>query len=412
MSAELCHTPGKTDSISKLAWSKDGTNFLATSNWDGNVRIYHPNESGVFNHVASASTHGTSPALCVDWHNERDSLFSCGVDNTAVKCSLAGGAIVPTTVAHHKAPIKSLTWWSEANVLVTGGFDNAMMYWDLRQPQPVHRMECPGKVQCVASKGPTMVMTCLNKSIDEPTCKSAVYAFDKSRMFDNIRCVVPEGERTKLTKGQTFPVEHRSPLCLSHQIRSIGMMRNGEGWTLGGTEGRAVVEYRADAAVPPCWPRLEKLFTSATPGAVQHAMTANFNFKCHRVDVNDKAGVKNSQNKQSETRAYPVHGVSFNGKYNTLATCGGDGTLVFWDKDNRQRLKGFPEHTSKVGYTTTTSIKPFDNSIIDIDFSPDSAFVAYAVAYDWSKGLEGKTTAGEGLYVKRVLDADIMPKKT
>lgn len=396
-----------------MAWSKDGTNFLATSNWDGNVRIYHPNEFGDFNHVASASTHSTLPALCVDWHSERDSLFSSGADNTAVKCSLAGGAIRPTMVAQHKAPVKSLTWWSEANVLVTGGFDNAMMYWDLRQARPVHRMECPGKVQCVASKGPTMVMTCLNKSADEPTCKSAVYAFDKNRMFDNIRCVVPYEQRSKLSKGQTFPVEHKSPLCLSHQIRSIGVMRSGEGWALGGTEGRGVVEYRADAAVPDDWPRLEQLITNATPGAVQHAMSANFDFKCHRVDVSDEVGVKTgfgSKASESQTRAYPVHGVSFNSKYNTVATCGGDGTFVFWDKDNRQKLKAYP-HISNVGYATTTSVAPLNNSIIDIDFSPDSAFVAYAVAYDWSQGLEGKNTADEGLYVKRVLDAEIMPRK-
>jgi hypothetical protein len=76
-------------------------------------------------------------------------------------------------------------------------------------------------------------------------------------------------------------------------------------------------------------------------------------------------------------------------------------SYVFWDKDNRQKLKAYPEPAGTY----------LGNSIIDIDFSPDSNFVAYAVAYDWAKGQEGKTDASEGLYVRRVADADISTKK-
>jgi hypothetical protein len=35
---------------------------------------------------------------------------------------------------------------------VTGGFDDKMMFWDLRQQTPVHTMQCGGKVTCIASK--------------------------------------------------------------------------------------------------------------------------------------------------------------------------------------------------------------------------------------------------------------------
>jgi mRNA export factor len=264
-SSFCCVTPGPTDSISKLAWNTADSKFIATSNWDGKVRVYQQHDSDSFVHVAAAATHANLPALCVDWHSDGTSLFTCGGDNAAVQCRLESGAIAHTPVAKHSAPIKSLTWWAETGLLVTGGFDNAMMYWDLRQQQPVHTMVCPGKVQCVASKGATMVMTCVNNAVGDATCKSAVYAFDKSSRSDNIRSIVADTERSKLSKGQKFTPTHASPACLSYQIRSIGMMRNGEGWALGSSEGRVVVENRADADVPADWPHLDTLFSSMTP---------------------------------------------------------------------------------------------------------------------------------------------------
>jgi hypothetical protein len=36
----FCQTPGNPDSISKLAWTKGSSQFIATSNWDGQVRLY------------------------------------------------------------------------------------------------------------------------------------------------------------------------------------------------------------------------------------------------------------------------------------------------------------------------------------------------------------------------------------
>ena len=132
-------------------------------------------------------------------------------------------------------------------------------------------------------------------------------------------------------------------------------------------------------------------------------MTLNFNFKCHRSEE--------KQGNQSIVNAFPCNGVSFNQKYNTMATCGSDGTYVFWDKDNRQKLKSYPEQPAARPGGKAAAAVNYGNSIIDIDFSPDSNFVAFAVAYDWAKGPGGRSTANEGLYVKRVSDQEINFKK-
>jgi hypothetical protein len=83
----------------------------------------------------------------VDWHHDGQSLFTCGGDNMAMRCelrknspsfaaqyqterpihraahhtpagTLANGAIQPTPVAKHDAPIKTCSWWSDVNLLV------------------------------------------------------------------------------------------------------------------------------------------------------------------------------------------------------------------------------------------------------------------------------------------------------
>ena len=80
-------------------------------------------------------------------------------------------------------------------------------------------------------------------------------------------------------------------------------------------------------------------------------MTVNFNFKCHRVE--DKQG------QQTVVNSFPCNGVAFNSKFNTMATCGSDGTYVFWDKDNRQKLKSYaPPSFTLLFYVTLCAATP------------------------------------------------------
>ena len=53
---------------------------------------------------------------------------------------------------------------------------------------------------------------------------------------------VPDAQRAVIQRGQAFQPTTLSPVSLNHQIRSIGMMADGIGWALAGSEGRCVVE--------------------------------------------------------------------------------------------------------------------------------------------------------------------------
>ena len=77
--------------------------------------------------------------------------------------------------------------------------------------------------------------------------------------------------------------------------------------------------------------------------------------------------------RSSDGQIYALNDIAFNPAYGTFATAGGDGTFVFWDKDNRAKLKTF----QSCKYPITA-----------VQFNTPGDLFAYAVGYDWSKGHE------------------------
>ena len=54
-----------------------------------------------------------------------------------------------------------------------------------------------------------------------------------------------------------------------------------------------------------------------------------------------------------------------------------DGTFHFWDKDAKNRLKGYPNVGGSISSTT---------------FNKTGSIFAYAISYDWAKGYQANTT--------------------
>lgn len=84
----------------------------------------------------------------------------------------------------------------------------------------------------------------------------------------------------------------------------------------------------------------------------------NFSFKCHRDE---------------QKNVYSVNCISFHPTYGTFSTGGSDGTVSFWDKDSKQRLKAFSNVNATIPCTT---------------FNRNGTIFAYAVSYDWSKVIQ------------------------
>jgi len=79
-----------------------------------------------------------------------------------------------------------------------------------------------------------------------------------------------------------------------------------------------------------------------------------------------------------------------------LATVGGDGRFMFWDKDARTKLK---------------NSEAMPKQITKCDIHQSGNIFAYAIGYDWSKGHEfNQQPANARIFLHRA-DEEMRPKK-
>jgi mRNA export factor len=145
---------------------------------------------------------------------------------------------------------------------------------------------------------------------------------------------------------------------LKFQSRCLSAFPDSSGFALGSIEGRVAIQH------------------------VEEKNSAkNFAFKCHRHG----------------NEVYAVNSLAFHPRYGTFATAGSDGVYTFWDKDSKQRLKLFNR---------------MDQSITASAFNRDGSIYAYAVGYDWSKGIEYFDKRKPNmLLLHAVQDGEIVPRK-
>lgn len=162
----------------------------------------------------------------------------------------------------------------------------------------------------------------------------------------------------ELRSGPSKPYQTMDSM-LKFQSRSLACFPDKSGFALGSIEGRVAIMH-----------------------VEANMKQKNFAFKCHRV----------------KDEVYAVNSLAFHQRYGTFATCGSDGKYVFWDKDSKTRLKLFQRNNQPI----TAS-----------EFSPDGTIFAYALSYDWSKGLEyhNPKKCPPQIMLHPVQDSEIQPKK-
>jgi len=144
--------------------------------------------------------------------------------------------------------------------------------------------------------------------------------------------------------------------ALKMQTRTISCFPDKTGYAVGSIEGRCSIAYIEDTS-------------------------KNFAFKCHR----------------SQSEIFAVNDIDFHPSMGTFSTAGGDGTFVFWDKENKQRLKQF----NSCNYPVTAG-----------KFNAQGDMFAYAVSYDWSKGHEhNHPSLPKGVMVHKIQAAEVTPKQ-
>lgn len=260
--------------------------------------------------VGKALYEHEGPVLCTSWMKDGTKIASGGTDKAGRLFDL--GSQQATQVAAHDEPIKCCEF-IEVNgqqILATGSWDKTVRYWDLRQPSPVASLQLPERCYSMSVKDQLMVVATADRDI----------------------CVV------NLSNPQAIYKQIKSPL--KYQTRVVSCFIKANGYAVGSVEGRCAIQYIDDKD-----------------------KDSNFSFKCHR-----------DQTSTQVANVYSVNDISFHPQHGTLSTAGADGTFVFWDKDAKHRLKGFPSVGGPISATT---------------FNRTGDIFAYAVSYDWSKGHAG-----------------------
>lgn len=184
--------------------------------------------------------------------------------------------------------------------LVTGGWDNAVKWWDGRSAQPTQVVTLTAPIH-TASFNEQLGVVC--------TTDRHVLLFD-------------------LRKGLQPVLDFESPL--KYPTRSAACFSTPDGFTLGSTEGRIQIHY---------------VNLDATTAAGMQVTNKSFSYKYHRD--------------APTTSAQPtvVHSVNCLSSHqgDVFISGGSDGLVTFWHKTNRTKLGEFARHPSPI---TATAFSP------------------------------------------------------
>ncbi|KAJ3259549.1 hypothetical protein HK103_002102 [Boothiomyces macroporosus] len=314
----------------------------------------------------------TDTVSCLAFSPQADLLAASSWDNqTRVYEISSNGSSMGKASIQHDAPPLSVCWSTDGTKVFSAGCDKTAKMFDIQsqQTQQVAAHDAPIK-SCKYIDGLSNMNNILVTASWDKTLK--YWDFRSSTPVHTLQ--LPERAYTMDVKGALMVVgtaeRHiviynlnnpstpfktiQSPL--KWQTRTISCFIDSSGYAIGGIEGRVSIEY-----------------------VEEKDQSRKFSFKCHRVDKN----------------VFPVNEIIFHPTYGTLGTCGGDGGLRFWDKDERRSIKILP-----------TMQAPVTN----MAFNRSAQILAYSVGYDWHKGHEHHKP-GAQIFLHPVVDDDVRPKK-
>ena len=231
-----------------------------------------------------------APVLDHCWSNDGSAVFIAGCSNKVMMWDLNKGnnndAFVE--VGSHNAPIKCVYAIPNNDIIVTGGWDNMLRYWDLRQNN--------------------------GKAAIEVNLPERVYAMDVRNQTLVVGCGGAAKQLAIINLSSPGYIQRTQESPLKFQTRSIRIFHDEKFFAVSSIEGRCAI----------------RCTNEADDKAVDQTGKSrySFAFKCHR----------------DEKFIYSVNGVDcfpVNKYYSVFATTGSDGTFTFWDKDKRQRIKEY-----------------------------------------------------------------------
>jgi len=148
----------------------------------------------------------------------------------------------------HDAPIKTIFFIDELQMLCTGSWDGSLRYWDLRQSTPAAVVQMPERVYCMDVLFPLAVVATAERKV-------LIYNLNNPKVEYKVSSPsLPPPCKSSLNHS-LFPTQKLdSPL--KYQSRSLACFPDKKGFALGSIEGRVAIHHveNADASYS-CPPR-------------------------------------------------------------------------------------------------------------------------------------------------------------
>lgn len=168
--------PLEINSFIHVSFNKFNNNIISLSTWNNTIELFD-SEDGTNKHSYKFS----APQLKNLWI-DKDNVISGGADGSINQNSVFRGA--------HDAPISSLTYINERNILISTSYDGVIKLWDVNGFYNINTFNVPHKVidSCVVNNN-IIICACSSSKIVEFDIKNPHGNVTDSFLKYNLSCI-------------------------------------------------------------------------------------------------------------------------------------------------------------------------------------------------------------------------------
>ena len=141
------------DTVQSLKWAPSPQNLLCAGGWDNKASIWEISNDG--QNAPKSQVTLPDAILSVSWKTDLSSVFLGCCDRQVKLWDLQKSQVIQ--VGQHNETVREVIWCEQLGMVISGGWDNTIAFWDGRQQQAVAHINVPGRVFGMSLSYPLLV---------------------------------------------------------------------------------------------------------------------------------------------------------------------------------------------------------------------------------------------------------------